>query len=94
MRTLPLAALLALAAPAALAVPPHLDVQGRLTGLAGEETVGPHSLTVTLLEDAEGLVPLHEETFPAIVLDGGVFSVRLGTASPLDIDVLAESDSA
>jgi hypothetical protein len=94
MRTLPIAALLAVAAPAALAVPPHLDVQGRLTGLSGNEASGSHALTITLLEDAESLVPLHEETFPAIVLDGGVFSVRLGTASPLDIDVFAESDSA
>lgn len=59
----------------------------------GGDFVGPVTLTVILTEDVEGITTVHSETFVAVVLSGGVFSVVLGTEAPLDVDMLAQADS-
>jgi hypothetical protein len=68
----------------AAAVPPFLTVQGRLTNLAGQPVNDKVTLTVSLLDDPDALVPFHTESFIGVNVIDGVFSTTLGTQLPLD----------
>ena len=85
--------LVVLCSSAALAVPPRLTVQGRLTNLADLPIDGPTTVTITLWADAEAVTQLHKETFPALPLLDGVFSAVLGTEAALDPSLFADDDT-
>ncbi len=78
------ALLLTLLPCAALAVPPFLTVQGRLTNLAGQPVNDKMTITVSLLDSEDALVPFHTESFIGVNVIDGVFSTTLGTQLPLD----------
>jgi hypothetical protein len=78
-----------LTASAALAVPPTLSVQGRLTNLGGVGVDGIHAIGVVISTDEAGLDVIHNETIPGVNTDGGVFSVVVGSEVPLDVPAFA-----
>lgn len=78
-----------LTAGAALAVPPTLSVQGRLTNLGGVGVDGIHAIGIVISTDEAGLDVIHNETIPGVNTAGGVFSVVAGSEVPLDVPAFA-----
>lgn len=68
------------------ALPASIGYQGQLTQVGGGGPLpGPARLEFRLYDAASGGVPLWTETHPAVVLASGVFSVQLGSATPLGL---------
>lgn len=66
------------------ALPASISYQGQLTQAGGGGALpGPARLEFRLYDAASGGVPLWTETHPAVALASGVFSVQLGSATPL-----------
>ena len=85
--------LLVLAQPLlAAAVPAHMAVQGRLTGLHGGPTPGPIDLQLSLTVDSAGLQVVHTEVASVVADADGVFGAVLGASAPLDGELVAEAD--
>lgn len=73
-------------APGRAAVPQSMSYQGVLTDLGGTPLPdGPHDLVFALYAAADGGAPLWSESQPAVTLTKGVFSVTLGSVTPLAI---------
>lgn len=75
----------------AAAEPMQMAVQGRLTsGAGGPVADGNYALAIGLYAQPAGGVPLFEENFLAISVQGGVFTEQLGAAKiPLDSSIFA-----
>jgi hypothetical protein len=77
LSTLVAAALMVVSVPA-FAVPEFLQYQGRLTDAAGEPLTAPVDVTFAIYAEDEDGEPLWTQTFTALALDHGRFSVLLG----------------
>ena len=78
------AALALSSVPGRAAVPPTMSYQGVLTDIGGTPLAdGPHDLVFSLYTSETGGAPLWSESQPAITLTKGVFSVTLGSVTPL-----------
>lgn len=77
-------ALLFIASLPAHAVPPLIQYQGLLTDTLGVPVSGSFDVTFSLHSGPTGGDSLWGEVHPAVVLDGGVFSVLLGGATPVE----------
>lgn len=62
-------------------VPRQISYQGLIANASGDPLTGSHDLAIKLY-DADGSM-LYTENFIGIMVDGGVFSVMLGTSAPL-----------
>lgn len=68
------------------ALPASISYQGQLTQAGGGGALpGPARLEFRLYDAASGGVPLWTETHPTVALASGVFSVQLGSATPLGL---------
>jgi hypothetical protein len=76
-----------LLAPVAQATPPStMSYQGRLTDGAGNNVPdGPYAVTFKLYDAATGGALLWTETQAAVTVTGGLFSVVLGSTTPLAV---------
>jgi hypothetical protein len=74
-------------APAAQAtVPSTMSYQGRLTDGAGNNVAdGPYAVTFKLYDAVTGGALLWSETQPGVTVTGGLFSVVLGSSTPLAV---------
>ncbi len=81
------AILLALTASALATVPQQINYQGRLTDLNGDPLLGPVTLVFSICADSTCGNELWEETHNGVVLNDGLFSVILGTVTPLPLTV-------
>ena len=81
-----LLALVATFAPALAQIPATISYQGIVTDDTGQPlTGGTRPMTFSLFDVATGGTPLWSETHPAVAIDQGLFSVRLGTNTPLTL---------
>jgi hypothetical protein len=80
-----LAALLLLAAGAEAAVPRLINFQGKLSDSGGGAVTSPVSMVYKIYTAASGGAPVWTETQTVTPDASGVYSVMLGTATPLDI---------
>ena len=77
------------AAPAAIAVPQAMNVQGVLYASSGETVDGVYDLTFSLYAAETGGAALWTETIAGVEVKGGVFSAKLGAVLPVDPAVFA-----
>ncbi len=86
-----LAAAIALAAlsPAQAQVPGLMTFQGRLTDTSNNPLGGSHALVFRIFDAPAAGSQLWTETQPAVAVTNGVFSVYLGTVTPLTPEVFA-----
>lgn len=72
--------------PTASAAVPHLiNYQGRLTDKVGKPLEGAHAITFRIYDAAAAGNLLWEETYSALLIQKGIFSVMLGSVSTLDL---------
>lgn len=79
---------LVMAVTAAAAVPPMINYQGRVTDAAGQPISATTSMTFTIYSDADGLSPVWSETQASVVVNDGLFTVLLGSVTPLGAGIL------
>jgi hypothetical protein len=82
-----------LAAASAAAVPPRITVQGRLSNLAGVGVDGTFALSVVLYAEPEAVTAVHSEYFLGVQLTDGLFSLEVGTETPLDVGLVAGQEA-
>jgi len=69
--------------------PARLPYAGQLSDASGQPLPdGSYDLTLALYQAAEGGEPRWNEAQPGVALQGGAFSVQLGSAAPLDQDAI------
>ena len=68
---------------AGAAVPPLLNYQGYLTDGAAQPRTGTFPMTFHLFADSTGGSALWTEAYAAVAVQGGVFTVLLGSISPV-----------
>jgi hypothetical protein len=67
-------------------IPQTMSYQGRLTDLAGNAVAnGTYSITFKIYDVVSGGVALWTETWPSLQVSSGVFSVTLGSATPINL---------
>jgi putative metal-binding protein len=66
-------------------VPPHITYQGRLTASSGQPVNGTIALTFRLYDVPSGGAPLWEETHGSVSAADGLFTVILGSITPLGL---------
>ncbi len=72
------------------AIPSVISYQGRLTDALGEPSAeGTANLVFSMYDNATGGTLLWTETHPGVTLSGGLFSVFLGSLTPLTDSLLA-----
>ncbi|GMV41543.1 MAG: hypothetical protein AMXMBFR64_32590 [Myxococcales bacterium] len=85
-----LPALILLSTSAALAaIPQTLRVQGALLTQAGSPVEGTHAVTLRLFATETGGTALHQQSFPSVAVERGVFDVVMG---PLPAGLLESND--
>ena len=67
-------------------IPGKISYQGRLTDNAGLAINGQHSLTFKIFADSTGLGQVWTETQNGVVVTNGLFSVILGSATPIPLN--------
>jgi hypothetical protein len=70
---------------ASAAVPRLINYQGKLTDTSGAPLEGSYTLTFRIYDAATAGNLLWEETQPGVVVDNGLFSILLGSATALNI---------
>ena len=70
---------------ASAAVPSTISYQGYITTLSGSPASGPVDITFTLYSSPAGTAVLWTETESAVPLVNGVYSVSLGSVTPLNL---------
>ncbi len=78
-----IAFLLLLAMSATAAIPQQINYQGRLTDTNGDPLAGPVNLVFSICADSLCSTQLWSETHNGVVLNEGLFSVILGTLTPI-----------
>ncbi|MFT5434510.1 MAG: hypothetical protein ACI9OJ_005223, partial [Myxococcota bacterium] len=78
-----------LAAPTALAIPPNIPVQGRLSSAAGVGVDGTYELTVRLYASSDAVTAVYEETLSSVPVAAGHFHLSLGSVEDLDVSVFS-----
>jgi hypothetical protein len=73
-------------------IPSLMNYQGTLTDEEGAPLVGSHDLMFRLYPSAEGGSAFWSESHPGVALADGVFSVVLGTVSPLTPAVFVSTE--
>ncbi|HXV37227.1 MAG TPA: IPT/TIG domain-containing protein [Myxococcota bacterium] len=86
-----LAAWLAIATPAASAVPGQVNYQGLLLDASGNTITGSVDLSFALFDAPSGGDPLWTESHPGVEVLDGVYEVSLGASEPLTPELLAIS---
>jgi hypothetical protein len=71
-----------LAVGAAWSTPEQVSYQGRLTNTSDEPVTGSYDLTFSIYDVASGGTPLWSELHTAVTVNGGLFTVELGSDSP------------
>jgi hypothetical protein len=66
----------------------YLPVGGMLTDLDGVPLDGPYEVTFALYDDYAAATPIWSETYTALDIDDGLFTVYMGTETPLAFDDL------
>jgi hypothetical protein len=74
--------LLSLCCWATAEVPPYINYQGRLIDADGFGLDSTADLTFHIYADSEGGSPLWTETIPDVIIENGLFNVRLGEITP------------
>lgn len=74
------------------AVPPLMSFQGRLTNASGQPLTDTLSITFKIYGVMGGGVAIWQETQPAVPVISGIFSVQLGSISPLSPSVFKDTD--
>ena len=70
-------------------VPPIINYQGRLTDAGGTPLTGSYALTFAIFDVSVGGTALWSEAHTAVSVDDGLFSVMLGSSTPLPADLFA-----
>jgi len=85
--------LFVLAASARAAVPPVISYQGRLLQPSGAAVPdGTVSITFSIYDAPTGGTALWTETNPSVFVKGGLFSVMLGSVTPMPPDIFNGAD--
>lgn len=71
-----------LAVGATWSTPEQVSYQGRLTNASDEPVTGSYDLTFSIYDVASGGTPLWSELHTAVTVNGGLFTVELGSDSP------------
>lgn len=79
---------MALSPAVARAVPPLMNYQGYVTDNVGQPMSGSHTMQFQMFADSTGGAALWSETYAAVDVVAGVFSVLLGAATPLPVGTL------
>jgi hypothetical protein len=66
----------------------YLPVGGMLTDLDGVPLDGPYEVTFALYDDYAAATPIWSETYTALDIDDGLFTVYMGTETPLAFEDL------
>jgi hypothetical protein len=85
-------AIVALALPAAAAVPGQVDFQGLLLDSGGQKVNGAVDLVFTLYDAPTGGTALWTESHPDVQVSDGVYGVTLGTTTPLTPTILGSGN--
>ncbi|MCH8026833.1 MAG: tail fiber domain-containing protein [candidate division Zixibacteria bacterium] len=89
MRTFLMLAIVLIAAisPIKAAVPQLINYQGVLTDSTGAGLDTTVNITFGIYENAVGLTPIWVEAHSGVIVTGGLFSVLLGSITPLDVSI-------
>jgi len=74
-------------ASASAAIPQQINYQGRLTDPNGDPLAGPVELVFSICTDSLCTTTLWSETHSGVVLNEGMFSILLGTLTPIPVSV-------
>ncbi|MGC9314998.1 MAG: hypothetical protein ACP5G4_05120, partial [bacterium] len=85
MRTLVIVVLTVMIAITVFAVPEEMNYQGKLTDPAGVAVEGETEIIFRIYDVASGGTALWTETHPVVEVYNGLFDVRLGSITPLNL---------